>query len=203
MHIEIENPCQADWNEMRGDHRERFCAHCQHAVHDMSSMTRQQADELLKSSGKVCVRVFHDSNGSAITAESRSQVFIKRRTFAKFLAAGAAASLFPILGEEQQQAGIGALNGSVVDAAGRVIMRAKVQLKNGDKLVAETDSSLTGTFRLTAKTGSYRLVVSASGFQKAEQEVKLRNRSAMTAKVVMHPDTAQPPTLGPPRRPGQ
>lgn len=66
--IHVAAPCKADWNEMFGDERRRFCAECKLNVYNLSGMTRAEAEKLLiNSEGRVCVRFYRRADGSVIT----------------------------------------------------------------------------------------------------------------------------------------
>ncbi len=45
--IRIASPCSANWNEMYGNDRKRFCGDCKLNVYNLSDMTRQEAENLL------------------------------------------------------------------------------------------------------------------------------------------------------------
>ncbi len=66
--IHIASPCSADWNEMFGDDRKRFCGDCKLNVYNLSDMTRREAENLLiNSEGRLCVRFFRRSDGTVLT----------------------------------------------------------------------------------------------------------------------------------------
>lgn len=68
--IKIASPCGADWNEMRGDERRRFCSLCELNVYNLSDLTRAEAESfLINSEGRVCLRVFRRADGSVITRD--------------------------------------------------------------------------------------------------------------------------------------
>ncbi len=53
----IEKPCPANWNEMQGDEKRRFCEHCQLQVHHLSAMTlTEQRDVVGSTDAHVCIR---------------------------------------------------------------------------------------------------------------------------------------------------
>ncbi|MCB9742790.1 MAG: hypothetical protein H6741_11870 [Alphaproteobacteria bacterium] len=54
--LPVPEPCQADWAEMSGDARRRFCASCQKHVHHLSEMTRDEAVRLIATEKELCVR---------------------------------------------------------------------------------------------------------------------------------------------------
>lgn len=67
-HVKIASPCSADWNEMHGDARKRFCSACQLNVYNLSAMTRREAENLLMNSeGRLCVRFYRRADGTILT----------------------------------------------------------------------------------------------------------------------------------------
>ena len=68
--IKIASPCQADWNEMYGDNRKRFCGDCKLNVYNLSGMTRDEAESLIMNAeGRLCVRFYKRADGSVITQD--------------------------------------------------------------------------------------------------------------------------------------
>jgi hypothetical protein len=68
--IRIASPCSADWDEMYGDDRKRFCGDCKLNVYNLSGMTKAEAENLLVSSeGRLCVRLYRRADGSIITKD--------------------------------------------------------------------------------------------------------------------------------------
>lgn len=74
--IHIPEPCHANWAQMSGGERQRFCDQCQLHVHNLSAMPRVQAEAVLarRDEGeKVCVRVEVGADGQCVTTESPSK----------------------------------------------------------------------------------------------------------------------------------
>jgi hypothetical protein len=68
--VSVREPCPADWDEMTGDERERFCAGCGLYVHNLSAMTRTEAERLVcESAGRLCIRYEQDARGGVRTLE--------------------------------------------------------------------------------------------------------------------------------------
>lgn len=68
--IRIASPCSADWNEMIGSERERFCGDCKLNVYNLSGMTQPEAERLLMSSeGRLCVRFYRRADGTILTKD--------------------------------------------------------------------------------------------------------------------------------------
>lgn len=66
--IRIASPCQANWDEMFGNERKRFCGECKLNVYNLSGMTTQEAENLLENSeGRLCIRYYRRADGSVIT----------------------------------------------------------------------------------------------------------------------------------------
>lgn len=84
--IRIDSPCEADWDSMTPEGRRRFCDICRKHVHDLSSMTGDEARTLLASSKteRLCVRYIHDSAGHVLFTDSERRAW-KRELNAEFL----------------------------------------------------------------------------------------------------------------------
>ncbi|MDX2108402.1 MAG: hypothetical protein SFY67_18560 [Candidatus Melainabacteria bacterium] len=67
--VTLEKPCSQNWDEMVGDERERFCNKCSLNVYNLSSMTRDEAEEFLqvRNDGSVCLNYTSDAEGKVIT----------------------------------------------------------------------------------------------------------------------------------------
>lgn len=66
--IPIASPCGADWRTMSPSDTKRFCATCKKHVHDLSSMTKDEARALLasKPTEGLCVRYLYDARGGDV-----------------------------------------------------------------------------------------------------------------------------------------
>lgn len=68
--MRIASPCAANWDEMPGDERRRFCRACSLNVYNLSGMTRDEAENLLLASeNRVCVRFYRRQDGSVLTGD--------------------------------------------------------------------------------------------------------------------------------------
>jgi hypothetical protein len=66
--IKIAAPCLADWNEMNGSERARFCSHCRLNVYKLSAMSKREAEKLIiETDGRLCVRFFRRADGTILT----------------------------------------------------------------------------------------------------------------------------------------
>ncbi len=68
--IKIASPCTADWNEMLGNERRRFCGECKLNVYNLSGMSQREAENLLlNSEGRLCVRFYKRADGTILTKD--------------------------------------------------------------------------------------------------------------------------------------
>jgi hypothetical protein len=63
----IEKPCPANWDEMKGDEKRRFCERCQLHVHNLSAMTAKEQREVVgTTTGRVCVSYTAKKNATPV-----------------------------------------------------------------------------------------------------------------------------------------
>lgn len=68
--IRIAAPCPAEWGQMTGDERARFCGQCQKHVYNLSAMTAADAVALIREKeGQLCGRLFRRADGTVITSD--------------------------------------------------------------------------------------------------------------------------------------
>lgn len=185
--LTIPSPCSADWNSMKGNDQVRFCEHCELSVHNLSQMTRHQAERLVsRSNGRLCVQFVPDANGTPLLAQAGMKLHrISRR--ASRIAAGAFTATLsvtsavanasqswpaeqacpPAVSQPTTRVGLtGVLVGTVTDQAGAVISGATIALtsdQSGLALYASSDAS--GQFKIgNLEPGVYRLRIEAPGF---------------------------------------
>jgi hypothetical protein len=155
--LTIPSPCTADWDSMIGNDQVRFCEHCSLKVHNLSMMTRNQAQRLVsRSNGRLCVRYHHDSTGRPLVLPvGRKLHRIGRRV--SQIAAGAFTATLSVTSAVAQnstssQSGSwspptaaqpiarwplgSSIAGTVTDQNGAVIPGATISLSNADLQVA-------------------------------------------------------------------
>jgi hypothetical protein len=95
--IRIATPCSADWDDMRGDERVRFCGKCEKNVYNLSAMTREAGEALVREKeGRLCVRMYQRQDGTVITNDCPvgvQRARLRARVWAKISGAAAAAGL--------------------------------------------------------------------------------------------------------------
>jgi hypothetical protein len=91
--VRVASPCKADWNEMLGDERVRFCLSCEKSVYNLSSMTKDAAESLLQErlGNDLCVRFYQRTDGTILTQDCPVGVTKKRRKKLALAVAGAGA----------------------------------------------------------------------------------------------------------------
>lgn len=94
--VTVASPCTASWDEMVGDERVRFCLICEKNVYNLSAMTREDAERLLKerAGGELCVRYYQRADGTILTQDCPVGVRRKRRKKLALAVAGAGAMAF-------------------------------------------------------------------------------------------------------------
>jgi hypothetical protein len=88
--ILIASPCDVPWDSMVGTDRVRHCAACKRDVHDLSAMTRDEAEDFLARADaiggvKPCVSLFQRADGTILTADC--PIGVRRRRLRALLAA--------------------------------------------------------------------------------------------------------------------
>ncbi len=185
--LTVPSPCPTDWNSMIGNDQVRFCEHCSFEVHNLSLMTRSQAERLVaRSNGRLCVQYIQDPNGGPVTMPVGQKLHhISRRV--SQIAAGAftaALSVTSAIAQESTGVRIGAADappatqplarwalgasvlGTVTDQNGAVVPGATVSVSNEEfNLALYASTSLDGRFRIDGlRAGSYKLRIEAPGF---------------------------------------
>ncbi|HEX8266022.1 MAG TPA: hypothetical protein VF596_11490 [Pyrinomonadaceae bacterium] len=68
--VRVSSPCPANWDEMVGDDRKRFCGQCKLNVYNLSGMPRNEAESLLlNAEGRLCVRFYRRTDGTVLTQD--------------------------------------------------------------------------------------------------------------------------------------
>lgn len=91
--VRVASPCKADWNEMLGDERVRFCLGCEKSVYNLSAMQKDDAEALLRErlGNELCVRFYERTDGTILTQDCPVGVKKKRRKQLVLAVAGAGA----------------------------------------------------------------------------------------------------------------
>jgi hypothetical protein len=94
--ISIKEPCSASWAKMSGDERARHCRACSLTVFNISAMTREEAETLVREKeGRLCARFYRRPDGTILTADC-GKVIKQQRRRKVAIGLAAAASLFAV-----------------------------------------------------------------------------------------------------------
>jgi hypothetical protein len=86
--VYIAKPCPANWDEMTGDERKRFCASCQKNVYNVKQMSAVEAAELIvETEGNACLRLYRRKDGTIITNDCPVGIRILRQAYRRMAAA--------------------------------------------------------------------------------------------------------------------
>jgi len=106
--VRVAAPCPANWNEMVGGERVRYCRACEKNVYNLSEMTRKDAEELLEThEGRLCIRYYQRADGKIITQNCPVGLQALRRAYLRTAARvsaicgalfGSAATFMPVYG---------------------------------------------------------------------------------------------------------
>ena len=70
MKLTVASPCSESWDTMSGDEKMRFCGRCKLNVFNLSAMSEEEADRLLKRpEGLPCVRFYQRRDGTILTQD--------------------------------------------------------------------------------------------------------------------------------------
>jgi hypothetical protein len=64
--LRVTVPCDQAWDAMEGDERTRHCERCDHCVHNLAEMTKRDAERLVSSGKRPCVRITRDRRGRIV-----------------------------------------------------------------------------------------------------------------------------------------
>lgn len=107
LNIRIATPCHANWEDMEGDERARFCGQCQKHVYNLSALSASAAATLVREKeGKLCARFYQRADGTVLHGGDCPVGLAARQWQQAKGFVGAAASLLLILfGLSKTQAG--------------------------------------------------------------------------------------------------
>jgi len=133
--VRVASPCKADWDQMLGSDRVRFCGQCNLNVYNLSGMTRADAESLIAANeGRLCVRFYRRADGSIITRDCPVGLRAIQRRVSYLVKATAAAVLAFFA-----SAGVHSLAPLVSNAAPKRtmgVMAVRQELESGDSVPA-------------------------------------------------------------------
>jgi len=196
--IRVASPCPANWEEMSGSDRVRFCRSCNLHVYDISRMSRRAAVRLIASTeGRLCIRMHRRADGTVMSRDCPVGLRSIRRRVTRLATAAAVAvmtlgsNVFAIGGrrganltttkssveklDSSSFANTATIGGSVTDPNGVPIPNAIVTLTNprtNQRLL--TRSNQCGQYNfIVMDFGEYSLKVEVAYFHDFYQIVEL------------------------------
>ena len=73
LKVSLPRPCGQKWSDMTPDGQHRHCAACDQTIHDLATLTIEEADALLDRPGGACVRARIAADGSVALAGGMSR----------------------------------------------------------------------------------------------------------------------------------
>ncbi len=218
-HLRIASPCPANWDEMSGDDRVRFCDLCNLHVYNIARLTRKEAGSLIANTeGRICARVFRRSDGTIITKDCPVGLRAIRRRLAKIAGAVFATIMSlaaSVAGQKpnskdksscQQQVTItksvpgakqeaGSISGTVLDPNGAVVpggVKILVARQTGEAVTTSTTDDK-GSFRLSGlQSGVYELCFESKGFTTLKiLEIRLAGEASVTVAAILLPKNVE------------
>lgn len=197
--VSIAAPCTADWDSMPGTDRVRHCAHCNNNVYNLSSMTRRQAEKLLRESeGRLCARLYRRADGTVLSENCPVGLRAIGRRISRFAGAAMSAVMaftstataqIPLVQITPEQASKVPfrISGTVEDMTGAVVPNATVKiLRSGATDWLTTQSDANGAFHADLPDrGSYEVSITVPGFTPYTQNVSILGRREYTLRAVM------------------
>ena len=187
--LRVAKPCGESWEEMSGTDEARFCSHCRKSVHDLSQLTRAQAEALVaRSRGGVCLRVARRPDGRVAVKEKPS-AFARARRSLSFAASAALAALLGLITDARAQTKSTYKSKSCPDAS------VAVSRTRGEGVSAQAaHASLSGT--VTDPLGAVVPGVRVSLRKRerpAGKDATRKDEKAVRVKEATEPTSAVPP----------
>ena len=221
--IEVKTPCSQNWESMYGNDVVRFCEHCVKNVHNLSAMTRKDAEKLVaRSKGGICIQYVRRPDGKIQTMSDKLYQISGRASRLAAGVFGASLSLATAVMAQTETAPAGpaaievrimvektaaekekaanSISGVVTDPNGAIIPGTDVTLtdqKTGTKLITSSDAD--GNYIFSAiEEGTYTLTAKSTGFaKKIVQNVQFSPGAGSKVDVELKPeDPTQYVTVG-------
>jgi hypothetical protein len=176
------NPCAESWEAMPGDAWVRRCAKCDQSVYNLSSLTRKEAERLLRNRGaEICTAFYRRPDGTLLTQRCPSSV---RRAWGQIAAGLAAIGLaLPTQGRaaycpvsrveikskprETQKTFAEVV---VMDASGAVIPEVPVELERDQMVIRRQTDAKGRVADVGLDPGIYTLTAQSDGFKTLTQK---------------------------------
>ena len=156
VRVSFPKPCSERWEAMRPEGCNRFCERCEKLIHDLSQLTLQEAEHLVRSGTDICVRA-EVGVGGVIKLKGSDG----RKARRMVAAIGASVGILAASGQAAAAEGakLGAIKGEVVGACG-----GSVSATAADGRVYHAKIGLNGRYKVKRlPAGSYEVKLDDAG----------------------------------------
>ena len=196
--IQIASPCKANWEQMAGDERVRYCAECDLDVYNFSVMHREEVERIVRErEGRLCARFFQRPDGTMLTQDCPVGFRARVRRVSRVAGAAVAAALsaMPAWAQTtkpsqsslvQIESNNAALALRVIDPSGAVVPGAEVLLfleNNKTPIRGETDKRGEARFD-HLKPAGYAVLARHAGFHGATKTLTIAAKSTAQLEIV-------------------
>ncbi len=184
--IKIASPCSADWEQMQGHDRVRFCDECTKNVFNLSAMTRRDAEALLReTNGNVCTRLFRRQDRTVLTEDCPVGIRVKLTRVRRRVgwAIAGAMGLATACAQEKNPV----LSGVVDDQSGASMASAKVSAIDVSlKKTVTVFTDVEGRFRFDSlEPGNYDVVATFPGFAEFREKKVVLGKGERRLNIIM------------------
>ena len=202
--LRIASPCSADWDQMVGDDRTRFCGQCNLNVYNFSAMATSEIENLVnKHQGRLCARFYRRADGRVLTEDCpvgfRARVIRVSRVAGAALSAAmgltlAGAQQTPIANSSlvQIETASEGIEVEVLDPSQAVIPNATVRLfDRAGRIQANERTNEIGRVQVAGLApGQYNIEAYAQGFSTSKQTITLSKGARARIRVSLTLDIA-------------
>jgi|SRR5579862_6315489 len=194
--LRVASPCSADWEEMTGDDRVRYCSQCNLNVYNFAAMTAPELEQLVVShEGRLCGRLYRRKDGTVLTRDCPIgfRAIVRRVSRIAGTALSAAMSLSVAVAQNSGNTASlvqidlheASLTVVIADPSGAVIAGARVLLVNQATQSKSTDvTGPSGRVQFSnLGAGSYRLTAEAPNFTTVTKTVELPGQKAAEIRL--------------------
>lgn len=203
--LQVASPCNANWEEMVGDDRVRWCSQCNLNVYNFGALTKHELSQLIrqKEGLRLCGRLYRRADGTVVTkdCEGGAKALVRRASRL------AVASLAAVMGtgfavaqaaEPQSLVQINeshtGIDVKVVDESGAGIQDAQIWIRSGilkEPITGKTNEKGEWQFR-GLEPATYQLQLFAPGHSPSTQNVTIADRTVTGVQIQLY----QPVLMG-------
>lgn len=214
LNLRVASPCKADWNEMTGNDRVRFCRQCNLNVYDLALLTTDEVVQLIGSNGRICGRLHRRLDGTVITRDCPVGLRALRKRASRRVTAAVTALLSlssALMGQTREAVGHknereqikidrriigvgedGRITGTLADPSGAVVPGAEVVLiSESSGQTFQAMSNGLGDYSVEGfSSGTYTIRITAHGFRSLElKHVALKSSEVARTTLTLDPES--------------